>query len=315
MADHSAIEWTDATWNPTTGCTKISPECAHCYIERTPPFRTKGRKFVKGHIPLELHRERLATPHGWKNPRMVFVDSLSDLFHEDIPFEFIADVFTTMAQTTQHTYQVLTKRPERLLAFYRWNYQLGRPGGMRPADAKRDWLGSWPNVWFGVSAGNKRMWRQRVPTLLQVPAAVHWVSIEPILEDLVDELFTICLVSGWDAPPYDDKIDWVVVGGESGPGARPCHLAHVRRIVEACRRYQTPVFVKQLGAKPFGLCTPECGIGPHGMTFRNRKGGDPSEWPEDLRVREFPIGVASSPSPLAASDPHAPDPGTPGTRA
>src|SRR3954464_9906736 len=110
MSDKSAIEWTDATWNPTTGCTKVSPGCAHCYIERTPPLRIAGRKFVKGHIPLQLHPDRLEKPLQWKEPRRIFVNSESDLFHDDVPDQFIVDVFGIMALAHWHTFQVLTKR-------------------------------------------------------------------------------------------------------------------------------------------------------------------------------------------------------------
>lgn len=245
MSEHSAIQWTEATWNPITGCTKVSPGCAHCYIERTTPFRVKGRRFVDGHIPLAFHQNRLTWPHRWAEPRMIFVNSLSDLFHPDVPFSFIAEVFTTMGQTRRHTYQVLTKRPERLLAFYEWNYR-----GMSAEEAKADWLASWPNVWLGVSTENRMMFRKRVPILLKVPAAVRWISAEPLLEDLVDEVFTIALCSGYDTPPYDDKLDWVVLGGESGPHARACQDHWLRTAIDACRYYGTPVFVKQLGSRP-----------------------------------------------------------------
>lgn len=119
MAENSNIEWTDATWNPTTGCTKISPGCTNCYIENTPPFRMAGRKFVKGHIPLVLHEDRLQTPRKWTKGKRIFVNSLSDLFHEDVPDEFIDKVFDTIWQTPQHTYQVLTKRPERAAQYMR----------------------------------------------------------------------------------------------------------------------------------------------------------------------------------------------------
>src|SRR5947209_1267587 len=112
MSESSNIEWTDATWNVVTGCTKISPGCAHCYIDRTPPFRMAGRKFEKGHIPLILHEDRLEKPLHWKKPRRIFVNSLSDLFHKDVPNDFISRVFAVMALANWHTYQVLTKRPE-----------------------------------------------------------------------------------------------------------------------------------------------------------------------------------------------------------
>jgi protein gp37 len=114
VSDNSAIQWTDATWNPTTGCTKVSPGCAHCYIERTPAFRINGRKFVNGATDLRLHADRLEQPLHWRKPRRVFVNSLSDLFHDDVPDAFIDQVFAVMALCPQHTFQVLTKRPERM---------------------------------------------------------------------------------------------------------------------------------------------------------------------------------------------------------
>lgn len=255
MSDKTAIGWTNATWNPTTGCTKVSPECAHCYIDRTPPFRTKGRKFVNGHIPLQLHSERLEQPLHWPEPRMVFVDSLSDLFHSDVPDDFVLKVVDVMERAHWHTFQVLTKRPDRMLDVL---------GGKSGAGLSAPPL---PNVWWGVSAGNRRMWQKRVPLLLQLPAAVRFVSIEPCLENMVDELFTICLCSGWNLPPYDDKIDWLIVGGESGPKRRPFELAWLRRIVEAARTYDTPIFVKQDTAY---------------------RAGERGRIPDDLWIHEFP---------------------------
>src|SRR3972149_4993581 len=169
VSEQSAIEWTDATWNPVTGCTKVSPGCANCYIERTPPFRMAGRRFVKGAIPVLLHPDRLDAPLRWQKPRRVFVCSLADLFHDDVPDDFIEDIWLTMHKATQHTFQVLTKRPERLRQLL--------------TDSPMAYFGRnpLPNVWLGVSVENQRMAGERIPELLRCPAVVHFISGEPPL--------------------------------------------------------------------------------------------------------------------------------------
>jgi protein gp37 len=259
MSDRSAIEWTDATWNVATGCTKISPGCAHCYIEHTPPFRIHGRRFVRGHIPLQLHPDRLEQPLQWKAPRRIFVNSLSDLFHDDVPDQFLHDVYRAMEHARQHQFHVLTKRPWRMGDYLDWRYG----GGRLPAR----------HIWHGVTVENRR-WRSRIDDLRETRTVLRYLSLEPLLEDLGD---------------LDLRgIDWVIVGGESGPGARPCDLAWVRTIVRQCRAAGVPCFVKQLGAEPFqqrsnGL--------PNILHVRHRKGADPAEWPVDVRVREFPLKV------------------------
>jgi len=174
VSEQSAIEWTDATWNPVTGCTKVSPGCANCYIERTPPFRMAGRRFVKGAIPVLLHPERLDQPLRWRKPRWVFLCSLADLFHEDVPEEFIQQVFVTMEGAPRHTFQVLTKRPERMR-------QLLTDAVFR--SGVESVFGSWPlpNVHLGVSVENQRMADERIPELLRCTAVVHFISCEPLL--------------------------------------------------------------------------------------------------------------------------------------
>ena len=248
MSDSTGIEWTDATWNPVTGCTRVSPGCAHCYIERTPPFRMEGRRFSSGKdggtTGVRLHPERLEQPLRWRKPRRVFVNSLSDLFHEDVPFEFIARVYRTMALATDHTFQVLTKRPDRAREWFEW----ARPEVYNVTPL--------PNVWLGVSIENARFtWRADV--LREVPAAVRFISAEPLL----GSLFEVPGPSAAGADPSRDDgdredepvgerqgrqpgtskkpldltgIDWVIVGGESGPGARPMHPDWAREIRDAC---------------------------------------------------------------------------------
>lgn len=218
MADHSAIEWTDATWNPTTGCTKLSPGCAHCYIERTPAFRIHGRRFVNGAIPLLLHEDRIRTPETWRKPRRIFVNSLSDLFHADVPDQFLHEVYHTMEQRAHwHTYQVLTKRPERMLAYLAWRYDARIPSR---------------HIWHGTSVENRR-WRTRIDVLREVPSAVRFLSIEPLLED----------VGALDLT----DIHWVIVGGESGPRYRPLRHEWVRSIRDQCVSAGVRFLFKQWG--------------------------------------------------------------------
>jgi protein gp37 len=222
MSDKSAIEWTDATWNPTTGCTKVSPACANCYIERTPPFRIKGRKFVKGHIPLELHMNRLDKPKHWREPRRIFVNSLSDLFHADVPWHFISFVYNTMEATPQHVYQVLTKRADRMREFLDWRYSYVVPP---PA-----------HIWHGVSAENQRMLHERGEHLRRTRSAVRFISAEPLLGPL-DLMFVLPL------------LNWVIVGGESGPRVRPMDPDWVRGIRDQCVAARVPFFFKQWGGR------------------------------------------------------------------
>lgn len=277
----TTIQWTNETWNPTTGCTRVSEGCRHCYIERTPPFRMAGRKFVNGTTGVQLHPGRLDAPLHWKKPRRVFVNSLSDLFHEDIPREFIKSVVGVTVDCPQHTFQILTKRPQRMLEFSREC--------------------PWPsNVWLGVSVEDQATADERIPILLQTPAAVRFISAEPLLETI--NLNQACWGLGRNRPPIDiaarqyqgnalSALDWAILGGESGPGARPCNLAWIRALKDQCQAAQVPVFVKQLGSVPLNLQLDGLTrlAGTHGLRTFNKKGDDMSEWPEDLRVREFPL--------------------------
>jgi protein gp37 len=218
MAGTTTIEWTDATWNPVTGCTKISPGCDNCYAERfAERFRgTLGHPFESG-FDLTLRPERLEQPLKWRRPQMIFVNSMSDLFHKEIPNEFVERVFDTMERAPRHTFQVLTKRSSLMAKFLRGRYGHGR--GPR-------------HMWFGVSVedGTKL---SRVEHLRLAPAGVRFLSIEP----LIGPIHQIDL-SG---------IDWVIVGGESGPRARPMNEAWVQRIRDQCVTAQVPFFFKQWG--------------------------------------------------------------------
>jgi len=216
---NSHIEWTDATWNPVRGCTKISPGCKHCYAETfAERFRgVKGHPYEQG-FDLRLVPEKLSEPFQWHSPKLVFVNSMSDLFHSAIPDEYVEGVSQVMTIADWHTYQVLTKRSERLCGLLN--------GKLRFA-ADRE------NIWWGVSVEDRKHGLPRVAHLQQSQARVRFLSIEPLLEDLgeID-------LSG---------INWVIVGGESGPGARPMNKEWVLSIREQCRSYGIPFFFKQWG--------------------------------------------------------------------
>lgn len=267
MGDKTGIEWTDATWNPVTGCTKVSQGCKHCYAERDwnrmvhlPAY--KGRAFTD----VACHPERLIQPLRWKRPRRIFVNSMSDLFHESVPFEFIDQVFAAMAICPQHTFQVLTKRPERMRDY---TTRLSRSAKLLDDAARTmgysfehegQYLVSFPlpNVWLGVSVEDQQTADERIPLLLQTPAAVRWVSAEPLLGRVdLCEAFGMwwnqtigCFESiGQRFNPGLGRggIDWVVVGGESGPKARPMHPDWVRSIRDQCKSAGVPFLFKQWG--------------------------------------------------------------------
>lgn len=261
------IEWCDRVWNPVTGCTKVSPGCDNCYAENIARRFASGPAFPRG-FDVTLRPERLSDPMRWRKPARVFVNSMSDLFHPDVPDEFIARVFAAMARTPQHTYQILTKRHGRmrsLLGDDTPQTLLEYTVDENTAEALYA-APSWPlpNVWLGVSVEDQKRADLRIPALLDTPAAVRFLSCEPLIGP-------VDLRSGWfeDAAP----LHWVIVGGESGPGARRMELDWAHSLVADCNALDVAVFVKQLGSAH----------GPH-------KGGDMDTWPESLRVREFPGG-------------------------
>jgi protein gp37 len=210
----TSIEWTDITWNPTTGCSKVSEGCKHCYAERMAK-RLKGMnnpRYKNGFEPTE-HEEALTLPYLWKKPKKIFVNSMSDLFHESISEDFIKKVFKVMNETPLHTYQILTKRPERALDISRF----------------LDWT---PNIWQGTSIENNRVC-DRVDYLRQIPAAIRFLSIEPLI-GVIENLNL-------------NNIQWVIVGGESGPGARPMKEEWVQSILSQCQQDGVAFFFKQWG--------------------------------------------------------------------
>lgn len=214
MAASSSIEWTESTWNPLTGCTKISPGCKHCYAERMAKrLKAMGQPNYANGFELTLHEHVLAYPLRWKKPQMIFVNSMSDLFHKDVPLEFIYKTFAIMREASWHTFQVLTKRSERLLEM---DHQLEWP----------------PNVWMGVSVELQK-YAFRIDDLRNTHAHTKFLSLEPLLGPL---------------PSIDLMgIDWVIVGGESGPGARPLKKAWVADIRDQCLEAGVPFFFKQWG--------------------------------------------------------------------
>lgn len=333
MSDKTGIAWTDATWNPVRGCSRVSEGCRNCYAEAVAarfsgpgqPYEGLARRVPLKHSTQDVPRwtgkvrmveHVLDQPLRWTRPRRIFVNSMSDLFHESIPYEQIARIFGVMLLAERHTFQVLTKRPKRMAEWFRWigsnpvhlaetaaspkRYVVGAAasclailgaslsdgqargplftawiaGRLMPApDAAIRMRWPLPNVWLGVSVEDQATADERIPLLLEAPAAVRFVSAEPLLGPVVFGL------------AYSERveIDWVIVGGESGAGARPMDVAWARSIVAECRAAGVPVFVKQLGAHPFDM-----GTLPSERLLSDRKGADPSEWPADLRVQEFP---------------------------
>lgn len=267
--NRTTIEWTDYTWNPVTGCHKVSPGCKHCYAE-TLTNRFAKTWGVKDFREIVLHNERLDEPQKNKKKwagKKVFVCSMSDLFQDDVPFDFIAMVYARMARVQTTTFQILTKRPQRALEFYKWIqakfdelhadpvYTLFKVFGI-PFE---DYTGTWPlpNVWIGTSCENQETANERIPQLLQIPAAVRFVSCEPLLGPIdllhintgqvswVDSLRGM----GYGNDPNDNRnyIHWVIAGGESGHGARPMHPDWVRSLRDQCARALVPFFFKQWG--------------------------------------------------------------------
>lgn len=261
----SKIEWTEKTWNPVSGCSHVSEGCRNCYAERIFP-RIYGRKFTD----VALHYERLKQPLAWKKPCMIFVNSMSDLFHEDVPDEFIDQVFGVMTISPWHTYQVLTKRPMRAQKYLSANRQnilrdlnlqaAELPGHTQHLNDFSAWqeknepevigfIEHWPlkNIWLGVSIEDQQTADERIPILLQTTAAVRWVSIEPLLGP-VDLNKRELLCREWrHGLTIGTYLDWVVVGGESGPKARPMHPEWARSIRDQCQATKVPFFFKQWG--------------------------------------------------------------------
>ena len=279
------IEWTDATWNPirarnrATGkaghfCVHVSPGCSNCYAERMQPRFGNPIRYAAqdaGKVDVFLDERVVCEPLSWKRPRMVFVCSMTDLFGEFVEDSWLATIFEIITRAPHHVFQVLTKRPARMQRF------------------TRDWLRDVDNripqnLWLGVSVEDQQRADERIPILLDTPAVVRFVSAEPLLGPI--RLGQSCRVSN---PEWADRtIDWVIVGGESGPGARRMDLQWARSIVRQCQAAQAPCFVKQLG-RVWGIESGTVWHNQHSYRFAGGiKGNNINQWPEDLRVREFP---------------------------
>lgn len=260
MGERSAIEWTDATWNPATGCTRVSTGCDHCYAERLAHGRLRKRYLARLPVvdsegaeddpfAVRIWPDRLQHPSRWRRPRMVFVNSMSDLFHKDLPEAYLRRVFEVMIEVDRHIYQVLTKRPARALRFWERNRDLFA-GGEIPA-----------HIWMGTSIENQAV-SHRARHLRRLPAAVRFLSCEPLLAPLDLEL---------------QGFHWVIVGGESGPDHRPMQASWVRSIRDQCRAARVPFFFKQWGG-----ATPKAG----GREFEGRTWDEYPELPQPAGVTE-----------------------------
>lgn len=317
------IAWTDVTWNPVRGCSRVSEGCRNCYAERQAARFCSPRDAIRPYTKLkpagpfhgfvqitnghpqwtgkvELVEKHLEDPLHWKTPKRIFVNSMSDLFHEALPDQAIDRVFAVMSQSPQHTFQILTKRPRRMLEWF--SRSMVTDGVEESGITRFGWRhantdGRWPlpNVWLGVSVEDQATADERIPLLLQTPGAVRFVSYEPALA-AADFRRWVTVEKYPDARPdarieFADqwkrlypKLDWVIVGGESGPGARPFDIQWARNTIAQCRAAGVACFVKQLGSVPT-----ECGERwRYEPKLKDRKGGDWDEWPVDLRVREFP---------------------------
>jgi len=318
----TSIEWADCSWNVVRGCSRVSEGCRNCYAERIAvrfsgpgqPYEgfadvPAGRRHsqtgaatcgVRGKWTgrVELIPSKLDEPLHWRKPRRVFANSMSDLFHEKLDPLAIGRIFGVMAEAHWHTFQVLTKRPEIMRD---WSRAVGHyPRGDRSETPVMGWP---PNVWLGVSIEDQATADERIPLLLQTPAAVRFISVEPMLEQI-----DLCLTAGSEVSGAEGAargIHWVIVGGESGPGARPFDIAWARSVIAQCREAGVACFYKQAGCNVIVRDVDDMGpddyrawddvhrgepFPPEGVRLRLRspKGGDPSEWPEELRVREFP---------------------------
>lgn len=329
------IEWTERVWNPVRGCSVHSRGCTNCYaMKQAHRFAGSGGKYegltrMSNGGPVwtgEVRTvpEMLDAPLHWKKPQRVFVNSMSDLFHEDVGFDFVTKVFAVMARAAEHTFIVLTKRPERMREYLgdtdrKLNVLLA--GAEMPPCAMLDV--TWPltNVWLGVSVEDQATADDRIPLLLETPAAIRWISYEPALGPIDfggkwSKQVGRKAIGGPVPPNFYSFLNWIVVGGESGPGARPFDVQWARSTVRQCKDAGVPVFVKQLGSNHRGWCASEtkelCGpdhaeeyevcdayeaseqgkhcedYGRRCVVMRDRKGGLMEEWPSDLRVREFP---------------------------
>jgi len=351
--NNTSIEWCTQTWNPVRGCTRVSKGCMNCFAEVIAGrFSGKGLAFEgfatrtpaggRWTNKVALMPGKLAEPFSMRQPELIFVNSMSDLFHEDLGFSATSAIFGVMAACPQHTFQILTKRPQRALEYFAWLTKRGEDGKQLFPDDPEDWRirqllnvsarragadmnpdarqnhgGPWPlpNVWIGVSVEDQETADERIPQLLRIPAALRFVSYEPALAGVNFSNWLFGRVEPCANCPRDEDcncgftprhqlegeagLHWIIVGGESGNEARPFDLAWAREVIYECGIAEVPVFVKQLGSHPMTRLSPSAELalkafGGRGqgrlepMRFRSRKGGDVTEWPAGLAVRQIP---------------------------
>jgi protein gp37 len=335
---NTTIQWTDKSWNPVRGCSRVSEGCRNCYAERQ-AARFAGLRFgylkmepqpfngfvqiANGHPQwtgkVELVEKHLEDPLHWRQPSRVFVNSMSDLFHEGLDDEAISAVFAVMSQAPQHTFQILTKRPQRMLEWF--SRSMCTDGVEESGITRFRWChanteGRWPlpNVWLGVSVEDQATADERIPLLLHTPAALRFVSYEPALGPV--DFWNIPYKNGFTNSMARGNsfripaLDWLIVGGESGPGARPFNIEWALETIAQCGLAKVPCFVKQFGShvvsrndtgfdgdtpRSWPMDTKTSDLTPEHFQgdlvrvhLRDRKGGDPEEWPEGCRVRQFP---------------------------
>ncbi len=311
MGNKTGISWTDATWNPVTGCTRVSEGCRNCYAESLAATRLKesprysGLAAVTPSGPrwtgkINLHPELLHQPISWRKPRRIFVNSMSDLFHPDVRDSFVDEIVATMAVTPWHTYQILTKRAGWMRSYfsnipsdpYNTRYQYIFDAANVQLGKQMRW--PLPNVWLGVSAEDQAAAEDRIPELLETPAAIRFVSCEPMLDAI--DLTNLCVdgchrINALEGRFSDEPtLDWVIAGGESGTNARPFYMEWAGSIRDQCKAAGVAFFMKQLGANPYDDARPATtDEHPYAKLYcKSRNGSDPAEWPEDMRVQEFP---------------------------
>lgn len=286
MAEMTMIQWCDHTFNPWIGCAKVSPGCANCYAEASTPSRAMGIKWGKGQPRQRTSASNWREPLKWNRDcgltdgprRRVFCASLADWLDDEVPIEWLADLLKLIHDTPNLDWLLLTKRPENFFGRLRgaWNATVCE------FDSFDRWIVDWgkrgiapDNVWIGTTTEDQERAEERIPEMLKIPARVRFLSVEPMLGP-VD-------LTHWMIEGGGGGLDWVIVGGESGRNFRSCNMAWIRDVVEQCQSAGVACFVKQLGSFAWFDETRM-----KGMKFKHQKGGDVDEWPEDLRVREFP---------------------------
>ncbi|WP_026798280.1 DUF5131 family protein, partial [Planktothrix prolifica] len=279
---------------PIVGCSRISAGCEKCYAEtaaktaRLQQF-PQYQKVAKWNGTVEFVESQLIKPYEWKKSKKIFICSMADIFHENVLFDWVEEIFYMIENCPQHTFQILTKRPERMIEFFDWYIA-------RNSDHSVELQWTMPdNIWLGVSCENQAIADKRIPLLMQIPAKVRFLSCEPLLEPINLSKF---LPFDWSEVAEDwieswpgigsystnDYPSWVIAGGESGAGARPCHVDWLRDIASQCQSAKVPVFVKQLGSNALQGHI----VNGSKLKLKDRKGSDINEFPEDLRIQQFP---------------------------